>query len=98
PPADQSFATRRSSDLATTFTVRVTDAANGEEISTFTLTVNDALAATQSVAVISATEDAAITAVTPVTATGGTTPLAFALYDAGKTATATLPTALTFNT
>src|SRR5690606_13992841 len=82
---------------ATTFTVRVSDAANGLETSTFSLTVNEALVATQAVAAIAATEDAAITAVTPVTAAGGTAPYAFALYNSDNTAAATLPAGLSLN-
>src|SRR5690606_18164417 len=82
---------------ATTFTVRVSDAANGLETATFSLTVNDALVATQDLAAITATQDAVVTAVIPVTAVGGTTPYVFELYNSGNTAVATLPAGLNFD-
>jgi hypothetical protein len=79
----------------TTFTVTVTDAAGASSAKTFTLTVNGpggpALATTQAVAAKIGTVNAAIASFTPVTASGGTTPYAFALTGG------TLPNGMSFD-
>ena len=76
---------------ATTFTVRVADANGATATATFALTVNGSVSATQAVATKVLTKDASYTAFTPVTASGGTTPLTFTLRNAGNSADATLP-------
>ena len=76
---------------ATVFTVTVTDTNNATATNTFTLTVNGTLTATQSVAAVAFTLNHTITAVTPITGTGGTTPLTYAVAPA-------LPGGLTYNT
>jgi hypothetical protein len=77
---------------ATTFTITVTDAGAATSAKTFTLTVNPALTTTQAVATRAGTNGTLIPAFTPVTASGGTTPYAFALSGA------TLPTGMSFST
>ncbi len=81
------------SALATTsFTVTVTDAVGTTSSKSFALTVNAALATAQAVASRAGTVNTAIPAFTPVTASGGTAPLTFALTGG------TLPTGMNFNT
>ena len=75
----------------TTFTVTVTDAASITSSKTFSLTVNPALVATQSVASRVGTVGAAIAPFTPVTASGGTAPYFFAISGG-------LPAGLTMST
>lgn len=65
--------------VVTNYTVTVTDAANATSAKTFSLTVNPAVVATQAVASTTLTAGTAATSFTPVTATGGTAPLAFAV-------------------
>ena len=76
---------------ATTFTVTVTDANSATATATFSLTVNPAVAATTAVASTVLTQNHAATPFTPVTATGGTTPLTFGVAPA-------LPAGLTMST
>ncbi|MGJ4947436.1 beta strand repeat-containing protein [Bradyrhizobium sp. HKCCYLS20291] len=76
---------------ATTFTVTVTDTNNATASNTFSLTVNTAVTATQSVSSATVTVNTAITTFTPVTGGGGTTPRTYAISP-------TLPTGLSFNT
>ncbi len=76
----------------TTFTVTVTDAAAATSSKTFSLTVNPALTTSQAVASVTGTRGALIPSFTPVTAAGGTAPLAFALSGG------TLPSGMAFNT
>ncbi|HYV96980.1 MAG TPA: dockerin type I repeat-containing protein [Gemmatimonadaceae bacterium] len=77
---------------ATTFTVTVTDAATATSSKTFQLTVNSALTTTQAVAATSGTMNTSIPSFTPVTASGGTAPLVFALSGGA------LPAGMSFNT
>ncbi|WP_434895125.1 putative Ig domain-containing protein [Bradyrhizobium oligotrophicum] len=76
---------------ATTYTVTVTDANSATASNTFSLTVNTAVTATQSVSSATVTVNTAITTFTPVTGGGGTTPRTYAIAP-------TLPTGLSFNT
>ncbi|MCS3727475.1 putative Ig domain-containing protein [Bradyrhizobium betae] len=76
---------------ATTYTVTVTDANSATASNTFSLTVNTAVTATQSVSSATVTVNTAITTFTPVTGGGGTTPRSYAISP-------TLPTGLSFNT
>ena len=63
---------------ATTYTVTVTDANSATASNTFSLTVNSAVTATQSIPAKILTENHAAN-FTPVTGGGGTTPLAFSI-------------------
>ena len=83
--------TPTASSGATTYTVTVTDANNATATNTFSLTVNTAVTATQSVSSATVTVNTAITAFTPVTGGGGTTPRSFGISP-------TLPTGLSLNT
>ena len=79
----------------TTFTVTVTDQTTPiaqSSFKTFVLTVNPGLTTTQAVASTTLTAGSAATPFTPVTATGGTGTLSFALSGG------TLPTGLNFST
>jgi hypothetical protein len=76
---------------ATTYTVTVTDANSATASNTFSLTVNTAVTATQSVTSATVTVNTAITSFTPVTGGGGTPSLSYAISP-------TLPTGLSFNT
>ncbi|RTM11593.1 MAG: hypothetical protein EKK33_21045 [Bradyrhizobiaceae bacterium] len=76
---------------ATTYTVTVTDSNSATASNTFSLTVNTAVTATQSVSSATVTVNTAITTFTPVTGGGGTTPRSYAISP-------TLPTGLSFNT
>jgi uncharacterized repeat protein (TIGR01451 family) len=62
---------------ATTYTVTVTDANNATATATFSLTVNGVVTATQVIASTTLTVNVAATPFTPVTGSGGTTPLAY---------------------
>jgi uncharacterized repeat protein (TIGR01451 family) len=62
---------------ATTYTVTVTDANSATATATFSLTVNSAVTATQAIAATILTQNHAATPFTPVTGSGGATPLAF---------------------
>lgn len=64
---------------ATTYTVTVTDATSATATNTFSLTVNSAVTATQSVASKTLTRNAAATPFTPVTGGGGTTPYTYGI-------------------
>jgi hypothetical protein len=79
------------SSVATTYTVTVTDRNNATASATFSLVVNGGLTATTAIASTSLTVGHAATSFTPVTASGGTTPLTFAVSPA-------LPAGLSFNT
>ena len=63
-------------------TVTITDGAGATTNKAFNLTVNAALVATQAIATRDVTAGAAITAFTPVPATGGTAPLVFSVSPA----------------
>jgi hypothetical protein len=76
----------------TTFTVTVTDAASATSSKTFQLTVNSALTTTQAVPTTVLDVGQAYTPFVPVTASGGTTPYAFALSGG------TLPSGMSFST
>ena len=78
-----------------TYTVTATDGIGATSAKTFTLTINSALTTTQAVATRTGAVNQPITAFTPVTASGGTTPYAFSITGASG---ATLPAGLTFNT
>ncbi len=62
---------------ATTYTVTVTDTNAATASATFSLTINDAVVATQAVASKTLSANVAATAFTPVTGTGGTGTLAY---------------------
>ncbi|WP_375314279.1 putative Ig domain-containing protein [Bradyrhizobium sp. A5] len=79
------------SSVATTYTVTVTDSNSATASNTFSLTVNTAVTATQSVSSATVTVNTAITTFTPVTGGGGTPSLSYAISP-------TLPTGLSFNT
>jgi uncharacterized repeat protein (TIGR01451 family) len=64
---------------ATTYTVTVTDANNATATATFNLTVNSAVVATQAIASTMLTRNHAATSFTPVTGSGGTTPLVYSV-------------------
>jgi hypothetical protein len=78
---------------ATTFTVNITDAVGATASNTFSLTVNTALTTTQAIAEVGCSDTGCTPATpfTPVTATGGTAPLVFAVSPA-------LPAGLSLNT
>ena len=71
---------------------------NAQGTQTYTLTVSPTLVATQSVASTTLTSGTAATAFTPVTGSGGTGTLTYALYDSTNSAAATLPSGLSFST
>jgi hypothetical protein len=75
---------------ATTFTVTVTDANSATATNTFSLTVNAAVTATQSVATTLLTLNHAVTGFTPVTGSGGTGTLGYSISP-------TLPAGLSFS-
>ena len=78
--------------LATaTYTVTVTDANSATNTNTFTLTVNPAVSTTQAIPTVTLTQNHTPTPFTPVTGSGGTAPLTYAISPA-------LPTGLTFST
>ena len=83
--------TATGSSSATTYTVTVTDTNSATATNTFSLTVNIAVSATQAVATNTLTLNLVATAYTPVTGSGGTTPLAYSVSPA-------LPTGLSFST
>ena len=64
---------------ATTYTVTVTDANSATATATFSLTVNGAVSATQAIATKSLTLNTAAASFTPVTSSGGTSPLAYSI-------------------
>jgi len=64
---------------ATTYTVTVTDTNSATATATFSLTVNTAVSATQAVATTSLVYNAATTAFTPVTGSGGTGALSYSV-------------------
>jgi len=76
---------------ATTYTVTVTDANSATATATFSLTVNSAVAATQAVTSTTLTQNHAATAFTPVTGSGGTSPLSYSVSP-------TLPGGLSYST
>ena len=63
----------------TTYTVTVKDANNATATATFALTVNAAVTATTTVPTTNLTINTAATAFTPVTGSGGTTPLSYSV-------------------
>ena len=67
---------------AATYTVTVTDANGATATASFTLTVEGALTATQSVATTALTQSHAALPFTPVTGAGGTTPLSYSVSPA----------------
>ncbi|HEY1500091.1 MAG TPA: putative Ig domain-containing protein [Acidobacteriaceae bacterium] len=83
--------TPSASSPLTSYTVTVTDANGATATATFNLTVNGPLAATQSVAAVAFTINHPITAVTPVTGSGGTSPLTYGVAPA-------LPAGLLYST
>ncbi len=74
----------------TTYTVTVTDANSATATASFSLTVNNALTATQNTASSTLTQNVAVSAFTPVTGTGGTGTLSYSISPA-------LPTGLNFS-
>jgi hypothetical protein len=64
---------------ATTYTVTVTDQNSATATNTFVLTVNTAVSATQSVASKTLTQSHAAASFTPVTGSGGTSPLSYGI-------------------
>jgi hypothetical protein len=76
---------------AMSYTVTVTDTNNATATATFSLAVNGAVSATQAIASKSLTQNRAATSFTPVTGSGGTTPLTYSVSPS-------LPTGLSFNT
>ncbi|MGJ4996312.1 putative Ig domain-containing protein [Bradyrhizobium sp. HKCCYLS3077] len=76
---------------ASTYTITVTDANNATASNTFSLTVNSAVTATQSISAATVTVNTAITSFTPITGGGGTSPLSYGISP-------TLPAGLSFNT
>ncbi|WP_426435187.1 putative Ig domain-containing protein [Bradyrhizobium genosp. P] len=72
------------------FTVTVRDANSQTASNTFSLTVNPAVVATQSIAVMALTQNHAATSFTPVTGSGGTAPLVYSISP-------TLPSGLSIN-
>ncbi|NEI69225.1 autotransporter domain-containing protein [Rhizobium lusitanum] len=75
---------------AATYTVTITDINGATASNTFSLAVNGSPTATQAVASITLTSGHAATAFTPVTGSGGTTPLTYSISPA-------LPGGLSFN-
>ena len=73
------------------YTVTVSDAVGASEMAEFSLTVNTAVAAAQSIASVALTQDHAVSSFTPVTGIGGTAPFAYSISPA-------LPSGLSFNT
>ena len=67
---------------ATTYTVTVTDANTTTDSATFSLTVNGAVVATQAVPSTMLTANQAATPFTPVTGSGGTSPLSYSVAPA----------------
>ena len=67
---------------ATTYTVTVTDANTTTDSATFSLTVNGAVVATQAVPSTMLTVNQAATPFTPVTGSGGTSPLSYSVAPA----------------
>ena len=77
---------------ATTFTVTVTDANGATTTASFSLTVNTAVAATTAITSTVLTQNHSVTSFIPVTGSGGTPSLSYAIT------IGTLPTGLSFNT
>jgi predicted outer membrane repeat protein len=75
---------------AATYTVTVTDANSATATATFSLTINSALAATSAVPSTLLPVNESVSAFTPVTVTGGTTPLTYSISP-------TLPSGLSLN-
>ncbi|WP_456619029.1 putative Ig domain-containing protein [Bradyrhizobium sp. P5_C12] len=71
--------TPTATSATTTYTVTITDANSATASSTFSLTVNSAVTATQSVASVTLTQNNAMTPATPVTGGGGTAPLGYSV-------------------
>ena len=76
---------------AASYTVTVTDTNNATATASFSLAVNGPVAATQAIASTTLTQNKAATSFTPVTGSGGTTPLSYGVSPG-------LPTGLSFNT
>jgi len=74
-----------------TYTVTATDAIGATSSKTFVIVITSALTTTQAVSSRSVTVNQALTAFTPVTASGGTAPYSYALSGA-------LPSGVSFNT
>ncbi|WP_244547704.1 putative Ig domain-containing protein [Bradyrhizobium sp. OK095] len=83
--------TPTATSAVTTYTVTVTDANSATATNTFSLAVNGAVTATQSIASKTLTQNSAATPFTPVTGSGGTSPLTYAIAPG-------LPAGLTLNT
>lgn len=64
---------------AVTYTVTVTDGNNATATATFSLSVNGAVTATQAIASTTLTQNHAASTFTPVTGSGGTTPLSYSV-------------------
>ncbi len=75
---------------ATTYTVTVADSSGGRASATFSLTVNDAVTATQNITSVALTANHLATTFTPVNGSGGTGPLAYSISP-------TLPTGLSIS-
>ncbi|HLZ66155.1 MAG TPA: putative Ig domain-containing protein [Aliidongia sp.] len=83
--------TPTATSVATSYTVTVTDSNSATASAGFSLTVNSAVVATQAVASTALTQGHAATSFTPVTGSGGTTPLSYSVSPS-------LPVGLAFNT
>jgi len=86
------------SQTATVYTVRIQDATGATASETFSLLVNPSLQTVRVVASSVFGRNVTITSFTPVTASGGTGTLAFAVRNASNTASASLPVGLSVNT
>ncbi len=71
--------TPTATSLAATYTVTVTDADGATATASFSLTVNATVTATQAIASTTLTVNHVATAFTPVTGSGGTTPLTYSV-------------------
>ena len=83
--------TATATSSSTVYTVTVTDTNSAAASASFSLTVNSTVVATQAVPTTTLTQGKAVTSFKPVTATGGSAPLTFAVSPA-------LPAGLVFDT
>ena len=90
PATGQITGTPAAASATTVYTVTATDLNGATGTATFSLTVNGVVSATTAIPTTTLTAGHAATAFTPVTGSGGTTPLAYSVLPA-------LPTTLTMN-